>query len=198
MEKTRAIVLSVVPYGNDRMMVKLFTRERGTVSFSVYGVHGKKSRKASALAQMNVLEIEYDYHVNRDVQQLHSMQVWQPYYSIIYEPHKSIMVMFLGEFLMHALRNEKEGGALYDYLEEAFYEFDSADGGYENFHIAVMLNVAMYMGYGMSDIEIKDIALLSNGRERREMIEKILLHFRDSLPEFPKDLNSLYVLSDVL
>lgn len=198
MEKIRAIVLSLVPYGNDRMMVKMFTRERGTLTFSVYGVHGRRSKKMASLMQLNILDVEFEYHVNRDVQQIHTMQVWHPYHSILYEPQKSVVAMFLGEFLMRALKNEKEGGALYDYLESAFVALDEAADGYENFHISLMLNVAMFMGYGMENVKEEDVSKLKNGRERREKVETILTHFRDSLPEFSGDLNSLYVLRDIL
>lgn len=197
MTKTTAIVLNSVRFGDDKMIVYLFTREKGTVPFVVHGVHSRRNKNFALFSPLSILDIEYEWRENKELQLLKGCQFAYHYSTLPYDPEKSMQAMFLAEFLRYALHHESEGGDLFDFLESALTGLDDTDGEVCNFYLMVMAEVARLLGYGMEDVDGETLARIDSNAERKKMLEIILQHYQICLPEFPKELLSLTVLRDI-
>lgn len=146
-EKTRGIVLHTLKYGDDSLMVDILTESRGTVAFVVKIPRTHRGLKTQLLRPLTILQLEMDYRENRNVQRIRDMRVDDPFLSIPYEPLKEVVVLFLGEVLYYALRNEDRNPQLFAFLEHSLHWFDEAQSEYVNFHLALLIRLTRYLGF---------------------------------------------------
>ena len=185
MEKTRGIVLGSVRLTGDKVIVRIFTGTRGTVPFLVRVSRARGATVRGVLLRpLYSVDIDYDFRPTRELQTLGEVHLRTQYVSLLYEPVKQSMALFLGEFLTHALKHESENVPLLNYLEKALCEIDEATSGYTAMHLDIVRNVADYLGYGTPQL-------------RSMMLAELMDYFRINVPEFP-ELKSLAVLRDVL
>lgn len=67
--------------------------------------------------------------------------------SLTFEPAKTAMSLFMGEFLSFALRAEQENKALFDFMRNGLTWFDESEGHYSNFHIVFLLHLTRFLGF---------------------------------------------------
>ena len=185
MEKTCGIVLGSVRLTGDKVIVRIFTGTRGTVPFLVRVSRARGAAVRGVLLRpLYSVDIDYDFRPTRELQTLGEVHLRTQYVSLLYEPVKQTMALFLGEFLTHALKHESENAPLLDYLEKALCELDEAGSAYTAMHLDIVRGVAEYLGYGAPQLRSMTLAELMD-------------YFRINVPEFP-ELKSLAVLRDVL
>lgn len=147
-EKTRGIVLHSLKYGDDSMIVDIWTETRGNVPFVVKVPRSKKANVKSQLFRpLTFLQLDFDYRPQHSLQRLRDVHVDLPYITIPYEPMKGVVALFLGEVLYHALKNEERNDRLFRFLEYSFRWFDMADKDYVNFHLALLIKLTRYLGF---------------------------------------------------
>ena len=146
--KTQAIVLHALKYGETRLIVDLFTRDYGKLSFIV---NIPKSQKAKVKRQyfqpLTMLEVEADVRQKVQLQKLKDVRLAVPYGSIPFEPHKLSVSLFVAEFLYHALRGEQQNAPLYDYVANSILWLDSQESRYANFHLVFLMRLSRFLGF---------------------------------------------------
>lgn len=148
LEKTQGIVLHTMRYGEDNMIVRVFTVTRGTLTFMVRVPKGRRSAvKTQLLRPLTILDMDVDYRERVQMHRIKDMHVSIPYVSLPYDPAKEAVAMFLGEVLYHALKHEGENRALFDFLLYAFEWFDLAVRDYANFHICLLVQLTRHLGF---------------------------------------------------
>ena len=102
--KTTAIVLHNIKYGDSKMIVDMFTRAHGRMSFLVPMPKSAKSKIRKQLFQpLSLLSLEYDYRPKVQLQKLREASMQHPYSSLPFDIDKLTVGMFLAEFLYHSL-----------------------------------------------------------------------------------------------
>lgn len=146
--KTKAIVLRTVKYGESRIIVDLLTREAGRVSMVCQLTKsGKGKIKKQLLQPMTMLDVAFDYRKNISLQHFQDLRIGQVYRSLLFDPYKLSITLFLAEFLIYATRDETDNQQLYDFIETSLLWLDNADGGFANFHLVFMLHISLFIGF---------------------------------------------------
>lgn len=146
--KTKAIVLRTVKYGESRIIVDLLTREAGRVSMVCQLTKsGKGKIKKQLLLPMTMLDVAFDYRKNISLQHFQDLRIGQVYRSLLFDPYKLSITLFLAEFLIYATRDETDNRQLYDFIETSLLWLDNADGGFANFHLVFMLRISLFIGF---------------------------------------------------
>ncbi|MCM1515197.1 MAG: DNA repair protein RecO [Paraprevotella sp.] len=144
---TRALVLRIIHYGDNRLVVSLFTESRGMVTCMVRVARGRKSGGRTALWQMlNLVDVTMECRPSRDMQTIKEASLSCPWQGLPYHPMKAAISMFIGDFLFHSLRGEGENVALFAFLENSLRWFDEADEGIADFHLQLMLRLTRFLG----------------------------------------------------
>lgn len=146
--KTNAIVLSKIKYRDHDLIVKCYTKNRGTVSYLLRGVlkNTKGNSKVAYYQLLSQLQIEERYKANQSLQNITEVKLDVVYKSLHSNVIKSSIVMFLSEILSSVLKEEEENQELYGYLEAALIWLDQ-DDDFSNFHLLFLLNLTKYLGF---------------------------------------------------
>lgn len=146
--KSKAIVLRTVKYGESRLIVDLLTREAGRVSVVCQLTKsGRGKVKKQLLQPMTMLDVAFDYRKNIALQHFQDLRIGQVYRSLLFDPYKLSITLFLSEFLIYATRDETDNRQLYDFIEASLLWLDNADSGFANFHLVFMLRISLFIGF---------------------------------------------------
>lgn len=146
--KTQAIVLHSLKYGETRLIVDMFTRQFGRLSFIVSMPKTAKSKMKKQFFQpLSLLEIETDVRPKMQLQKLSDVRLASPFASIPFHPHKLSMALFLAEFLYYALRSEQRNELLYDYVESSILWLDGQEDRFANFHLVFLMRLSRFLGF---------------------------------------------------
>ena len=145
---SKAIVISSIKYSDTSLIVRLYTKEVGLVSFLLKGVlKSKKGKLRTAYFQpLNQLSIIFSHQQKRNLQLLKEAQVIHVYESIHTSVVKQSIVLFLSEVLTSAIQEEENNNLLYEYIENSLIWFDSHEQT-SNFHLLFLLNLTKFLGF---------------------------------------------------
>lgn len=149
LQKTRAVVLRTLKYGDASMIVDLFTESNGRLSFLVRIPKNPKKggMKKQFFQPMTLLELEFDYRQRSQLQHLREVRLSVPYGSIPFDPVKLSVVLFLAEFLYYCTREEQQNAPLFQYIETGLMWLDAASASYANFHLVFMMRLSRFIGF---------------------------------------------------
>lgn len=146
--KTRAVVLKSFKYGEQSYIVDMFTLECGRVSFIVKITKSSRCKlKKQFFQPATLLDISFDYRTRLSLQKLKDANIAFPYISLVHEPFKLSIVLFLCEFLVYATKSEQRNTPLYNYIEMGLRWLDGALDNYSNFHIVFMAHLTLFLGF---------------------------------------------------
>ncbi|WP_027125602.1 DNA repair protein RecO [Gelidibacter mesophilus] len=146
--KTNAIVLSKIRYGDNDVIVKCYTKNRGIVSYLLRGVlKSKKSNSKIAYYQpLSQLEIEENYRANQSLHFITDVRLSVPYHNMHTNIIKAAVVMFLSEVLTTTLKEEEANPSLYEFLETTLQWLDH-ETDFANFHLLFLLELSKHLGF---------------------------------------------------
>ena len=154
--KTEAIVLHSLKYGETKLIVDMFTREAGRLSFAVPLSKSPKGRlKKQYFQPMTLLEVECDVRQREQLQRLKDVRLLAPYSSLPFSPEKLALSLFTAEFLYHALRSEQQNVPLFVYITDSMQWLDMASAGYANFHLTFLMRLSRFLGF-YPNLELRD------------------------------------------
>ena len=108
--KTKAIVLHAFKFGENKLMVDVFTEQQGRISFAVRIVNSPKAKiKKQYFQPFSVLEIEYDYRQKTNIQTFNNVGIAYPFGSILFLKYFSNGVVFSSfscNFVIYVDENE--------------------------------------------------------------------------------------------
>lgn len=141
-------MLHAFKYGESRVIVDMFTREEGRVSFIVSLPKSAKSRFKKQLFQpMTLLHIEADIRPKVQLHKLRDLSLAIPLPNLQTEPRKLSISLFLAEFLYHALKGEQRNELLYDYIVSGIQWLDGSPTDFANFHLVFLLRLSRFLGF---------------------------------------------------
>lgn len=146
--KTPAIVLNSLKYGETRLIVDMFTRSYGRLSFIVSLPKSAKGKMKKQFFQpLTILEIETDVRPKLQLQKLSDVRLLHPFSTIPFDPHKLSIALFIAEFLYYALRSEQQNVLLFDYVTDSIQWLDGQNSRFANFHLAFLMRLSRFLGF---------------------------------------------------
>jgi DNA repair protein RecO (recombination protein O) len=145
---SQAIVLHAFKYGESKLIVDLFTRQSGRLSFIVGLPKTQKGRlKKQFFQSLSLLEAEYDERPKVQLQKLKDVRLSLPFVSIPYDASKLSISLFLAEFLYHALKGEQQNQPLFDYVWYSIAWLDGRTDSVANFHLVFLMHMSRFLGF---------------------------------------------------
>lgn len=146
--KTEAIVLHSLKYGESRLIVDMFTREHGRLSFGVnIPKTGRAKIKKQYFQPLTLLSVDAEVRQQQDVQNLRDAAMLCPSSSLLTTPPKLAIALFVAEFLYHALKDEQRNPQLFDYVRSSIEWLDSREDRYANFHLVFLMHLSRFLGF---------------------------------------------------
>lgn len=196
---TKAIVISVLKYGDNSLIVKCFTQEFGVRSYLLQGVlSSKKTTLKPALFQSFMqLELVVSNRNTGALERIKEAKVAKIYQSAHTDIYKSSVVMFLSEICSFVCVNEYAEPELYQFLEEKLSFFDENEF-IPNFHLKFLIDLTRFLGF-YPDISNEDDSffsleegIFSNSDETKHSISgKELIFFKDIISSEYSDLHKV-------
>lgn len=152
---TKAIVLSVLKYGDSSLIVKAFTRSDGLKSYLLKGVlTAKKGKLKSAYFQpLTQLEVVANHKNKGSLESIREVRVSYPYNTLHSDISKNAIVLFLAEMLANCIQEEERNEGLFFYVESALQWLDKTIE-ITNFHIYFLMELTKYLGFYPDDTNL--------------------------------------------
>lgn len=147
LEKTKAIVLTSVKYGEADLIVKCLT-QLGIRSYMLRGIFRSRSRtiKAAYFQPLSLLELTASHNNKGNLNSIREVRAAYVYQDLGTNVFKQSIALFLSEILAGSMREEEENRDLFAYLETAFIWLDS-HREIANFHLLFLLRLTRYLGF---------------------------------------------------
>ena len=146
-ETLQGIVLNVVKYNDRHHIARIYTRERGMMSFLVQQGNTQAARQRRAMF-MPLSPIAFEAHITpqRDIHTLHGVRRTVLPLSITGDPAKTAIALFLGELLSRVIIEQERNELLYDFIEAGIDLLEHATRGVANFHICFLYHLGQFIG----------------------------------------------------
>ena len=146
--KTEAIVLHSFKYGESKMIVDTFTRTHGRLSFAVPLPRSAHSKlKKQYFQPLTLLNIDADIQQQSRLQKISEASIAAPLPSLLSDPSKLAIALFICEFLYHALRDEQQNGPLFEYVCTSIQWLDQRESDFANFHLVFLMHLSRFLGF---------------------------------------------------
>lgn len=146
--KTEAIVLHTLKLGEHRLIIDMYTREKGRMSFVATVPTTERGRlKKQYLQPLTLLSLECDVRQQVQLQKLREVSLLTPLHSLLADPEKLSISLFVSEFLYHALKGEQQNVPLFDYVRSSIEWLDGALSAFSNFHLVFLMRLSRFLGF---------------------------------------------------
>lgn len=145
-QKEKGIILGAVRHNDRTSIVHVFTEGNGHVPYIFYlTASGRNTGRNTILQPLTVIEFQSRAVQSEQLQHLREPVNIMPFSDIPFNPVKSAIALFLGEFLSSALRGENENRPLFDFLRTVISELDSTAEP-SNLHLYTILKTSAFLG----------------------------------------------------
>lgn len=150
LQKTQGIALSYIRYRETSIIARVYTEDFGLQSYIVNGVRSAKSKnnRIALFQPLTVLDMVVYYKDDRDLHRLSEVKTNHPFQSLPFEVAKSTIALFVTEMLNKVLKEEAGSPILFRFLVDAVLFLEEARTNYENFHLAFLLKLSFFLGFG--------------------------------------------------
>ncbi len=150
LQKTRGIALSYIRYRETSIIARVYTEEFGLQSYIINGVRSAKSKnnRIALFQPLTLLDMVVYYKNDRDLHRLSEVKTLHPFQSIPFEVAKSTISLFVTELLNKVLKEEAGSPVLFRFLMDSILFLEDARTNYENFHLAFLLKLSFFLGFG--------------------------------------------------
>lgn len=182
---TDAIVLSLQPQSDKAHLLHAYTREGGRVNYKVYGL-GRKNT-AGKYSPLSIVQLTTDAHSIRTAQ-----LTFVPA-TLVTDPYKRAIVLFISEVLYHVLRHPMTDEPMFDFLTAAIQDLDQSTEP-QNFHLTFLIDLAAKLGFAME----KEPVMPHTRKERQQTLQDLCTYFEEHVETWqnPKSLDILMEVFD--
>lgn len=142
------IVLRHTKYGDNKLIVNVYTRQLGLRSFLVHVSRNKKSGVRSNLFQpLSGISFVGSVKENRSLGSVKEIQARHVFNSLKFDLFKSSIVIFINEVLLKSIQEEETNEGLFDFIDNSLKILDAKEDDYANFHLLFLLKLTRYLGF---------------------------------------------------
>jgi DNA repair protein RecO (recombination protein O) len=147
-DKTRGIVLHSNTYNDAYSITLIYTEEFGRTSYLTAKSKSRKTRTPKSLFHaLAVLDLEVDHRNLRDIQRIKEARTHIPQISILCDPVKSAVSIFLAELISKVIREIHPNKALFEFLLQSVQILELTTESYANFHLVFMIGLSRFLGF---------------------------------------------------
>jgi DNA repair protein RecO (recombination protein O) len=148
LQKTRAIVLHAVKYGDSSLIVQAYTEQWGRISMLLKGARkSRKSNRAVMFQPLYLLDLDIYYRDNREMHWIREAVFSDRVQGIHQDLVKSAQAIFLSEVLLKTIREEEKNPELFGFLQQSIQYFDAVVTASPSFHILFLFRLTRYLGF---------------------------------------------------
>lgn len=130
------------------MIADLFTESHGRLSFFQHVAKTGRARVHRQLFMpLSVLDVEFDYRQRSSMQRLKNASPAFPLTGIPFNPLKTVIALFLADFVSHATRVEQQNEPLFLFMEHSLRWLDTCPSSCANFHLVFMMRMTRFIGF---------------------------------------------------
>ncbi|MCM1040813.1 MAG: DNA repair protein RecO [Bacteroides sp.] len=146
---TEGIVVRQTRYGDNALVVNIYTRSEGMQSFMVRGGQKAGGRfRASCFFPLSQVEIGYSRgKQNAGMPFLREVRLAHPYREMYSDIRKSSVAFFLAEVMARFITQSEQDPFFYDRLARSLREFDGRQENIAEFHLFFLLELASNLGF---------------------------------------------------
>ena len=146
-DKTRAIVLKAIRYGDNNLIVKLLTEQNGLQSFMIKGAFNKNTKIRAALFQpLTLLEI-VAAKSRGELGYLKEAAVEYAYQDIPNNINKNAIVLFLCELLSKSIQDSETDLELFSFIHTSLTHLDEMAGNCADFPLKFAVKLTDFLGF---------------------------------------------------
>ena len=146
-DKTRAIVLKAIRYGDNSLIVKLLTEQNGLRSFMVKGAFNKNAKIRAALFQPLTLLDIVSAKTRGDRGYLKEASIEYAYQDISINITKNAIILFICELLSKSIQEAETDIELFDFIHHALTHLDAMDGNIADFPLKFAMELSRFLGF---------------------------------------------------
>lgn len=158
-ERTDAVVLRSLNYGETSQIVTLLTRERGLVTVMAKGARVTKSRFGSTLQPMSYIQAVYYYKASRDLQTLSETTHLRVFHGVARDLSKLAVGLRVVELTRALAAREEPNVRLFNLVVRTLEHLDAAEARPGNVLLHFELRLATLLGFAPS-IDREDVQAL--------------------------------------
>lgn len=143
---SKGIVLQSFKYGENSLISKVFSEEKGLVTLISNRSKGKKNRQANFFQPLSAIHFVCYLSKSSDIKRTKELS----YNNLIPPPTDDVALsairFFLAEFLSRVIKEEEQNIVLYSFLEMKLSELNSNSDIVPHFHIKVLIELLEILG----------------------------------------------------
>ena len=148
LQKTRAVVLYNVNYSDAYSIVHVYTEEFGLASYLTAKTKSRKAKVPKSIFHaLSVVELETDHKNLREIQRIKEAKIHFPLYSVLNNPVKSAISIFIAEFISKVIREVQPNKYLFDYILQSLQVLELVEKSFANFHLVFMIRLSQFLGF---------------------------------------------------
>jgi DNA repair protein RecO (recombination protein O) len=176
--KTRGIVLHNSPYSDIYSLTLIYTEEFGRVSYLTARSKSRKTKTPKSLFHaLAVLDLEVEHRNLRDIQRIKEAKVHIPLVSLLTDPVKSAIGIFLAELIGKTVKEVQTNKILFDFLLQSIQILEWTEKSCANFHLVFMINLSRFLGFYPDDSDYRQGMFF-------DMTNGIFVNYKPSHPHF--------------
>lgn len=146
--KSKGIVFRAIRYDDKKLIVKIYTDNKGLQSYFVTAGKSPKSLIKHALLQpLTQLELETTARENKQFSKIKDIRCSYHYSDLTQNIYKNSIALFLNEVLYTSVREEEPNENLFDFITAAFQWLDHAEEHITNFHLYFLIELSRHLGF---------------------------------------------------
>lgn len=207
--KTDGIILRQIPFSESSIIVKIFTRDFGLISFLVKGAKSKKNPKANILKPINQISFSFYQKENKGLRQFKEFQLIFAPDAQLFGIYKSAVSMMMVELLNTTITEDSmEDIEKYEFLEYSF-NFLREQKLHPNFYLSFIYQYSIHLGIEFPSDKFKSIELayslaeyqsiqniIITKSDRKNIFKAMDQHFFENLTNY-KSLKSIAILEEL-
>ena len=146
-EKTRAIVLKAIKYGDNSLIVKLLTEQTGLQSFIIKGAYNKNAKIRAALFQPLTLLDIVSAKSRGDLSYLKEASVEYSYQTIPFNINKNAIVLFMCELLSKSIQDGETDLELFEFVHHSLTQLDELESNYADYPLKFSMELSHFLGF---------------------------------------------------
>lgn len=133
----------------------MYTDLFGRQSFICSGIKGKQSKNKLVYFQpLSLVEMDVYAKPKNEIFRIKEIKHDHPLYHISEDIRKSVIAMFISEFLYKTLHESESNQALFTFLISSIQLLDNMEQGVSNFHLVFLMQLSKHLGiFPQADFE---------------------------------------------
>jgi DNA repair protein RecO (recombination protein O) len=148
LQKTRGILLRVLPFNDKNRIAKIYTEHFGLRTFIVSASSSKTSRQKTALLQpLQPIWLETTFIETNKLCRLGEISTSGSINYAMQHHTKRSILLFLNEVLYKCLREEQADEPLFNYILESINYLEKTEKKCNNYHLVFLMQMCHYLGF---------------------------------------------------